>query len=166
MTSEIARWFAAAIAAIVLQSTIAPAVSIFGISPDLILLFLFFVSIRYGILAGIIIGFALGLWQDVSSVSPLLGQNALAKTLCGGLFGIFNDRAMRTDILVKGGLLFLGFALHDLVFNSAGFMRLGKPLAPAFLLLVIRTLPTALYTVLVAALGFFGISILQSGLRR
>ena len=165
MASEILKWFGIVLGALLLQTTLVPSVEILGVRPDLTLLILFFVSVRFGIMPGIWIGFALGLAQDVYAASPLLGQAALAKTLCGAVFGFFNERTMRTDALVKAGIIFAGFFIHDALFHGTELVHLGHSLSALPLILLARTLPAALYSLVLASLVYIYLTVIRPNLR-
>ena len=72
------------------QLFLAPWLKIGAIRPDFILIMLVFVSSRYGRMAGILVGFSLGLLQDVTGSFSLLGANALPKSIVGYTAGTLN----------------------------------------------------------------------------
>ncbi len=72
------------------QLYLAPLLRIGDIRPDFILILLVFVSSRYGRIAGILLGFAAGLSQDVTGTLSLLGANALPKSIVGYTVGTLN----------------------------------------------------------------------------
>lgn len=166
MVPELIKWIGFVLGALLLQTTLVPSVEILGVRPDLTLLVLFFVSVRFGIMPGIWVGFALGLAQDVYAASPMLGQAALAKTLCGAFFGFFNERTMRTDALVKAGIIFAGFFIHDALFHGTQLVHLAHPLSTLPLILLARTLPAALFSLVLAAVVYAYITVIRPNLRR
>ncbi len=72
------------------QLYLSPLLRLGNIRPDFILILLVFVSSRYGRIAGILLGFAAGLSQDVTSTLSLLGANALPKSIIGYTVGTLN----------------------------------------------------------------------------
>jgi len=114
---------------------------------------LFFFSIKYGVIPGVFVGFVLGLGQDLYSPS-MLGQNALTKTVAGAFIGLFNERMMRSDPMIKTVLLFVVFIIHDALFFIVQIVRLGDPVSTLFLGLLTKCLPRALYSIAVAALFY------------
>ncbi len=60
------------------------------IRPDFILVFLIFVSARYGRMTGILLGFSAGLLQDLTGSLSVLGANALTKSIVGYTVGTLN----------------------------------------------------------------------------
>ncbi|HUI91676.1 MAG TPA: rod shape-determining protein MreD [Chitinivibrionales bacterium] len=153
MIPDPVKWLIAFLAALVLQTSFVPAISLGNATPDLLLIVLFFFSLKYGVMPGIFVGFFLGLGQDLYSPS-LLGQNALVKTLTGAFIGLFNERVMRTDPLVKTVLLIVVFIVHDALFMAVQVLKLHDSLGSLFSGLFFRTLPRALYSVAVAALFY------------
>jgi len=79
--------------------------SIYGVKPDLVLLFIFVISLREGSTQGTIFGFAGGLTQDLFS-NALLGSGAFSKSLWGYLIGKSNLRLDTNSMVVQIGLLF------------------------------------------------------------
>jgi len=153
MIKETATWLVAFAVTLILQTSFVPVISIAGIKPDLLLVALFFFSIRYGVMPGIFVGFFLGLGQDLYSPS-LLGQNAFAATVTGALTGLFNERMMRTDPLIKAVLLLVAFIVHDALFLIVQVIRLGDPVSAIFSGLVLHTLPRAIYSIAFASLWY------------
>ncbi len=151
MMSEIAKWALAFIVSLVLQTSFVPVISIAGVKPDLLIVVLFFFSVKHGVIPGIFVGFFLGLGQDLYSPS-LLGQNAFAKTVIGAFAGLFNERMMRTDPLIKAVLLLIVFIVHDAIFLIIQVVKAGDPASTVFAGLLVHTLPRALYSIAVAAL--------------
>ncbi len=153
MIPEIATWVAAFAASLILQTSFVPVISIAGIKPDLLIIVLFFFSIKYGVTPGIFVGFFLGLGQDLYSPS-LLGQNAFATMVTGAFAGLFNERMMRTDPLIKAVLLLVAFIVHDALFLIVQVVRLGDPVSTVFAGLALHSLPRALYSIAIAAVWF------------
>jgi rod shape-determining protein MreD len=165
MISDIVKWALIFIVALVLQTSFVPVIIIAGIKPDLLIISLFFFSIRYGIMPGIFVGFAIGLGQDLYSPS-LLGQNALTKTVAGAFIGLFNERTMRSDPLIKTVLLLVVFLVHDSLFFLVQIARLGDPLSTLFVGLLTKCLPRALYSIAVAVLFYIWDLILKPAIRK
>lgn len=163
--SIILKWFFSFLICMVLQTTIMPEVAISGIMPDLIIITLFLLSIKHGQLAGIYTGFIVGLFMDVYSPS-LLGQNALALTVIGFIFGFFEEKVMRVDSIMKIFLLIIGLFIHDSIFVG---VRLAHNSEPAIYLvkeLLTRTFPRAFYTTLALLLVYSWSSFIKPNFRR
>jgi rod shape-determining protein MreD len=153
MMAQIAQWFLVFAASLILQASFVPVISIAGIKPDLLLVVLFFFCIRYGVMPGIFVGFFMGLGVDLYSPS-LLGQNAFVAMVTGAFLGLFNERMMRTDPLIKMALLFVAFIIHDSLFLIVQVVKLGDPVSTIFGGLFLHTLPRAIYSIAIAALWF------------
>jgi rod shape-determining protein MreD len=135
---------------LILQQTLIQIISIGSIKPDLVMVVLVAVSMRYGSVVGLFSGMAIGLIQDVYAIEAL-GANALAKCLVGYGTGLLDEKVIKVMPATK--VLFLGFAFlfHDLVYSlAAGFH--GDAFWQAALM---RTLPSGIYTLLVGALVFY-----------
>jgi rod shape-determining protein MreD len=127
----------------VLQTTFCQFISIRGIAPDLIVLFIIYIGMKEGGLAGVYTGFAAGLCFDVYS-PQILGAGALAKCLIGYLTGLLDERTLKIDDKYKIGIVCLASLLHDLIL-SASLYGIPAAFQTAFLPVM---LPTALYTTL------------------
>lgn len=151
MRTIIATWVAVFLGAFILQTTVSPLISVLGITPDFLLVALFFFALQTDVLPALLVGFVLGLFQDIYA-SAMIGQNALAKTLLGFLIGMFNERVMRTDPLIKSILLIFAFLLHDLIFDLVYVFKGITPLAALLPSLLVQTIPRALYSTLLATI--------------
>ncbi len=150
MIGTILKWTGLFVLFLVLQTTIVPAIAIADIKPDFLILGLFLLGIRTGVTPGLYVGFLIGLGQDIYSPS-ILGQNALSKTMMGFFVGLFNERFMRTDPILKLIILFLAFILHDTVFTIILVVKTEADMSILAPELVTRTLPRALYSAFFAA---------------
>jgi rod shape-determining protein MreD len=153
MKRRIAIWVGVFLGCLALQGTVAARVAIAGVRPDLPFLALFVFALHYGTLPGIYVGFVIGLCQDLYAPA-VLGQNALCKSVTGYFCGLFNERMMSTDPVVKMVILLLAFGLHDLVFWGVDVLKQGAPAVSVLVNLGIRTLPRAAYTMAFAALYY------------
>jgi rod shape-determining protein MreD len=147
------KWPMLFVACFVLQTSFVPSLAILGAKPDLIVIILFFFSIRYGVMPGLCMGFLLGLLQDLYTPA-ILGQNALTKTLMGACIGLFNEKVMRTDPFVKTIILFMMFLVNDSIFMLILIIKNTHHFAIMIPELVFKTIPRALYSVIIAALFY------------
>jgi rod shape-determining protein MreD len=145
------KWTVVFLAALILQTTLVPVIGIAGVKPDLVIIALFLLSIKFGVLPGLYAGFLIGLGQDLYSPS-ILGQNALAKTVTGFFIGLFNERFMRTDPLMKIIILMLSFLVHDAVFTLALIVKTESGIAQLIPELFSQTLPRTIYSAVIASL--------------
>src|SRR6476469_10001420 len=74
---------------IIFQVLISRFLSIAGVSPDFLLIFLVYITIREGQFAGETSGFILGLILDIMSSNGILGAHALSKTAACFMIGFF-----------------------------------------------------------------------------
>lgn len=74
----------------IIQIFLAHYIAIGSVRPDFILVFLVFISARYGRIWGIICGFLAGLLQDATGSLSVLGANAVAKSIVGYILGTLN----------------------------------------------------------------------------
>ena len=71
-----------------IQILLSDFLSLNGIRPDFILIFLLYVSVRHGSFIGILLGFTLGLFADLLGVSTSFGLSPLTYTLTGYILGL------------------------------------------------------------------------------
>lgn len=101
---------------IVVQVLVSRFLSIAGVSPDFLLIFVVYLTIRDGQFVGIISAFVLGLLLDIFS-SDILGAHALSVTIACFLVGFFYDRE-RTDQNIRNWP-FLMLTLLGAIVNNA-----------------------------------------------
>lgn len=145
------KWFAAIIVCLILQTTLIHSIAIFGVQPDLLIIVLFFMCLKHGVMPGIYVGFFLGLGLDLYSPA-LLGQNALAMTAIGFFMGFFNEKVMRTDPIMKIVILAISFFIHDTILLGVELLKNDSSLIHLIPEFIIHTLPRAVYTTILAFL--------------
>jgi rod shape-determining protein MreD len=165
MISDTVKWVLVFMVSLILQTSFMPVITIAGVKPDLLIIALFFFSIKYGVMPGIFVGFVLGLGQDLYSPS-LLGQNALTKTVTGAFIGLFNERMMRSDPFIKTVLLLLAFLVHDTLYFIVQIVKLGSPVSALFIGLLTKCLPRALYSIAIAVLFYIWDLVPKPGIRK
>jgi rod shape-determining protein MreD len=84
---------------VLLQSTLLRAVAIRGVLPDLTFVLLVFVAVRRGPMVGQLVGFAVGIAEDLLSLAPL-GYHALLRATAGFAFGLFLGNVYIDPILI------------------------------------------------------------------
>jgi rod shape-determining protein MreD len=151
MIKTIFIWFCVFFGAFILQTTLVPSLAIFGVKPDLLMLALFMIAIKTGVMPAIFIGFIIGLSQDLYSPS-ILGQSALAKTLAGFFASLFNEKLMRLDPVILGIILILTFFVNDLAVYAVQIVKSGGSLGTVAKEIFGPTLPRALYTLIFAVI--------------
>jgi len=87
------------IALYVLQTSLLPMIAYRGISPDLMLLLTVSFAFLRGGRQGGLMGFSVGLLQDLAS-GTFLGINAFTRMLLGMFFGRFSDRVFKEQFFL------------------------------------------------------------------
>jgi rod shape-determining protein MreD len=131
----------------VAQATIAPALRIGDIAPDLPLIVVVLLALRRGPEFGCVAGFAAGLLQDVAG-GGLLGIQALTKALVGFAIGALGSELRVTQPLVQVPGLAVLTILEGIV--RFGLLKLFHFPVPFGELMMYVVLPQALYN------GFLG----------
>ena len=135
---------------LILQQTLVQIISIGSIKPDLVMVMLVAVSMRYGSVVGLFSGLIIGLIQDVYAIEAL-GANALAKCLVGYFTGLLDEKIIKVMPATKVLFLAVAFLFHDIIYSiAAGFH--GEAFWEALLM---RTLPSGIYTLLLGMLVFY-----------
>ncbi|NLG18875.1 MAG: rod shape-determining protein MreD [Fibrobacter sp.] len=162
---NIFKWAGLFVLAFVLQTTLVPSISIFQFRPDLLMLVLFALALKAGVIPAVYIGFFLGLAQDLYSPS-ILGQNALSKTIAGFFAGLFNEKLVRIDPIFKAVLLLLMFLLNDSVYLIVQMVKTGGSMQGIGMELITATLPRALYSLLLGMIPILWENYSQATVRR
>ena len=140
--------------ALFIQASIASKISVFGVTPDLVLLVLVYIGISGGRVNGAIFGFLAGFLQDTFAPEHM-GINALAKSIVGFVVGSGQRGIVAESYVVQGSIVFGAVLLHDLVYFVC---YTGRDLPGIIFNLLRYGVGAALYT---AALSVF-LSILLS----
>ncbi len=108
---------------IAVQLTLIPLVSIKGIIPDLVVIYVIIFSLRNGQLKGTFFGFLVGLFFDLFS-GGLLGSAMFAKTLAGFVAGYFYKEDDEEDIF-SNSILFTSIIFIAALIDSFFYAFLG-----------------------------------------
>ena len=152
-------WIVIFAVVLVIQTTMLPKIAILGIYPDLVFLTLFVLALQNGVMGGIWGGFVVGLLIDVFS-GGLLGTNAFAKTIIGGMSGFFEKRNMSVDPIILLIFLLLALIFHDIIIYIFNIYAEHGSIGELPKLLFFNTLPRAIYTVFVATALFIIVDLL------
>lgn len=116
------------ILAYLLQTTWAHLLEVAALKPDLVLLVLVQIALRSGPVEGALLGFGIGLLQDLQMPADL-GLNALVKTAAGFAAGYCRTGITADSIQVQVGLMLGTVLVHDLVFylGSSGVTWVEVP---------------------------------------
>ncbi|MBL8028956.1 MAG: rod shape-determining protein MreD [Fibrobacteres bacterium] len=132
---------------IIIQTSFVNLFSIRGTTPEILLLFVFFMAMRDGPFAGTITGFLCGLILDVYS-PEYIGCDALAMTVTGFLVGLVNERTIRMEGKLQIAFLLAAAFIHSLLLH---LITAGTPEGTMNNILF-HVLPTAIYTSIVGGL--------------
>lgn len=131
----------------VAHATLAPALSVAGVTPDLPMIVVVLLALRRGPEAGCVAGFAAGLLQDAAG-GGLIGVQALTKAVVGFVIGTAGSRLRVAQPLVQvPGLVILSVVEGLARFALLKLFRFPAPFGELMLYVV---LPQALYN------GFLG----------
>jgi len=153
MIGTFLKWFAGIGLCLILQTTLMHVIAIAGITPDLLILVLFLMGVRNGVLPSIYAGFLIGLGQDLYTPA-ILGQHALAMTITGSFVGLFHERIIRTDPIIKLVILLVAFIIHDSIFTIVTIVKTDAGGGLLVREIFTRSLPRALYSIALASLSY------------
>ncbi|HEX9951642.1 MAG TPA: rod shape-determining protein MreD [Rubricoccaceae bacterium] len=93
------RRIVAGIGVVLAQWLLFEQLGLWGVVPDVVLLFVTITAIKRGRLAGAVAGFTAGLLMDLLTNPQMFGLNALVKTLMGYVVGLFrSDQGENTRV--------------------------------------------------------------------
>jgi rod shape-determining protein MreD len=145
------------VALLVLQTTFIPFLSLGGVVPDLLLIWVVTFALVRGQMEGALGGFVVGLLEDLLT-TQFFGLAALAKTLAGFGGGYFHNEN-KTSITLGTYrfllILFLVSLLHNLV--HAGIVLQGSE-GLSLRVILETAFTSSLYTTVVAVLPMFAFS--------
>ena len=147
------RRVGAGLGVVLLQWLVFQRLGLWGVVPDVVLLFVALVAIRQGRLAGAVAGFSAGLLMDVLTNPQMFGINALVKTLIGFVVGLFrSDQGENTRVAAPQA--FLGGLVVATVHNGLVtiLLALDQGTRTPFLIAGVW-IGGALYTAVVAFAG-------------
>ena len=109
-----------ALGLLILQTTFVPFLSIGGFVPDIFLIWIVYIAVRYGQIEATVTGFLVGLLQDAVTVQ-FFGLSALSKTAAGFVAGYFfndnsTDQTLGTYRFIL--ILLLSSSVHCLLYYT------------------------------------------------
>jgi len=99
---------------LILQSTLFSRLTVAGVKPDLILIFVIFYALLHGSREGALVGLMGGLLQDLL-FGQNIGINALSKIVVGYLFGTLEKKIYKENLLIPMVVVFLGTFLNETI---------------------------------------------------
>lgn len=139
------------IASFALQVSVASWISIFGATPDLVIIFVVATAIKYGPAAGCFWGFFAGFSQDIYAPAEWLGANAISMTVIGFLVGQVEEKLLTLNKPAKVAVLGLAFFVCDMIYY--GVTGLSQDIITN--LFLTQTLPEFIYTVFIGGMVFY-----------
>lgn len=134
--------------ALVLQTSVLPHLTLFGLKPDLLTVFVACWGLLYGPAEGFIAGLVAGLAQDLA-FGQYIGLFALAKTLTGFVAGVVESKIFKETIWVPTAAAGVAVFFHEVVVWLT--LRGLSVYAPASNIFTVA-LPVALYSLIAAPL--------------
>ncbi len=149
------RYGAVTLALVVVQTVIVPFISVANTVPDVLLVWIVYVAVRQGQIAGTVTGFAAGLILDLLG-GQFLGLGALSKTIAGFLAGYFyNENKIEqilgnTQFLIIAALAsFVHNAVYYIIFVQGSSVSIFTAVFQFGLLSTVYTVVAALFPVLI-----------------
>jgi rod shape-determining protein MreD len=138
--------------ALLLQAFFVPLIEIGVWRPDIVLLAVLYIGYRYGVIAGILSGFILGVVQD--SMSPLpLGISSLANSIIGFASGQIRQFKLAYNARILASVILI--LIQGCIFY---FFYLFRSDATYGYLLLTRVFPNTIYTFLIGLITSFFMS--------
>lgn len=121
-------------------------ISIKGITPDLVLIYLIFISLKETQTNATVIGFGAGLFQDLFSLS-ILGLSSLTKSLVCFFTSFFKRSQGNYSIFSLALIFFIFTIIHERIYQFVFLLGSNQKFFKSFLF---HSVPRALYTVAIA----------------
>ena len=141
---------------LIVDSTLVKFLSIANIIPDILVIWIVYVAIREGQIAGATAGFFIGLATNLmSATDSMLGLAALAKTFAGFTAGYFYNEN-KTYITLGGYQFVVIVAVASVVHNILYFVIFLQGSGLSWMQSVLSYgIPTTVYTAAIALLPMF-----------
>ena len=119
MTTYI-KYIAVSLTLILIQTTVVRLLSLEGITPDILTIWIVYLALKKGQIPAMLLGFSIGLLLDFVT-GNFIGLSALTKTLCGFFAGYFyNENKTQLTLGSYRFLVIVFFA--SLIHNTAYFI--------------------------------------------
>jgi rod shape-determining protein MreD len=137
----------------VLQLSFSYLISIYGVTPDLLILLVIWVTLFEGKLYGLIFAFSVGILFDFLSMN-VVGVNALTKTMVAYLAGFFYQEKEFWNI-IRSNKFFLICFLATLLHNIVYYFIMVELTDSIFAIYFKFVIGSTIYTMLFTLLAFF-----------
>ena len=138
-----------------IQTTILNINWIFGIKPDLPLVFALCVAISNGERAGAAVGVLNGFLEDVF-FGRFIGLSAIAKSATAYLVGVGSKNLYKGRAIITMALAFIGTIIYNLIFVVVAYLT-GELVNPWFQFFAIA-IPSALQNMIISPLIYHGVA--------
>ena len=156
MAKRVFFYFLLSLLVIVVDSTLVKFMAIANVVPDILIIWVAYIAIREGQIAGVTAGFFLGLTIDLlGKPDGMVGLDALSKTFAGFAAGYFyNENKIENNLGGYQFVIITGVAslVHNSIYFAIFLQGSGLNLGQMFLY---HGLPATAYTVAVAFLPMF-----------
>lgn len=141
-----------------LQMLVAPRIAIGNVSPDFMLLLVAYFAIDRKAEQGAMVGFLVGLFQDLFN-PELLGLNALTKSVVGYGLSVAGSKTRPDNPLLMAALVMAAALANDLLYL---LFFTGLHLGKTLILWTTVSVPSAVYTALMGIVVYKLASVLGS----
>ncbi len=149
-----ARYVLILIVLVIVQKTLIPFISLVGVTPDVLLIFVVLIALREGQIAGTVFGFIVGFMIDIVS-GDFLGLSALTKTIAGFTAGYFYNEMNPLQTLGTYAF-FIVVAVAAIVHNIIHFAFLFQGLPVSITEVIFKfIIGSTVYTVFISLILFF-----------
>ncbi len=153
MGSQI-KYFVISLLLIVVQSQAMKLLSLEGITPDILTIWIVYIALQQGQIGGTLWGFVIGLFFDLVT-GNFIGLAALTKTICGFIAGYFFNEN-KTAMTISSYRFILIVLIVSLIHNTIYFVVFTRGTDIGFLRAVFEFgMATTLYTATVSLLPMF-----------
>ena len=148
------KYFFISILLIIIQSQAMKLLSLEGMTPDILAIWIVYLALRHGQLSGTMWGFGIGLLFDLVTGS-LIGLSALSKTVCGFIAGYFYNEN-KTVMTLSSYRFILVVLTVSFIQNTVYFVIFTRGTDIGLLRAIFEFgLATTLYTATVSLLPMF-----------
>lgn len=142
-------------ALLLIQTTLSNFIWIYGVKPDLPLVFALCMAMLNGEKAGALTGLFNGLLEDIL-FGRFIGLNTIAKSVTGYIVGHGSRDLYKGRVIITMALVFIGSVIFNFLFMILAFLT-GEAGQPWYHFLSIA-IPSALLNMLISPLIYLGVS--------
>jgi len=143
---------------VVVQSTLISVINIYGVKPDIPLVFILCVSMIKGERTGAVIGFLNGLLEDIL-FGRFLGFNALVKSMSGYILGFASKNVYKGPAIITMFFVFMSSIMYNFIFMLFSFLI--KEITNPWVYFLPITIPSAFLNMIISPFVYLGISKLE-----